>query len=400
MSETVIDIWEAIESLVDTDVDAIYTKTVGVILILLCSCGGVTLNLFAFSYFRKKYNIFNTIFRLVTALDVLICCLAFLPGVSYLANRHPMAFSFQPLCEVWGLLWRFVTAFSAHLVGVMSVVRTYKLYCPCRIVSYRAVYCIVAADFTFLVMLGLTVPVLGVHQAFVGAWACCSPNFPTSIITSMDAKSFFMAKLPVLCILVPVAIITVSYVACLLKIWKQKRKMHKVQRRDTLLFKSAGTIIAYTSAYLVCHLPWVGFLSHLIYSGYSGKTLQEASTQPWWVLPYLSNLAYILSIPLNSCTNPLLYMWRIMAFRRYLANLFAPLFRGIIIRRRSGRRRDVDIELAVISNNGVPITSDAVPGPAVPTIALQAPSLTETSLEVPPIMRNLQSRPRFIITLD
>ena len=62
----------------------------------------------------------------------------------------------------------------------------------------------------------------------------------------------------------------------------------------------------------------------------------------WW-MPYLSNFAYSMSSSFNSALNPLLYVWRIKAFRDFLTAKFRDLFRKNAVEVSSGDNLEVNV---------------------------------------------------------
>ena len=110
-----LDTWNTIKLGMDEDADAVYSKVMGAAILISCPLIGTLLNALALAYFLQRPDIFNIIFRFISGLDIVICLMSTFVALSYLNNRDPMAFQFQPLCDVWGITWRFLTQFSGGL---------------------------------------------------------------------------------------------------------------------------------------------------------------------------------------------------------------------------------------------------------------------------------------------
>ena len=227
----------------------------------ICFVLGLVGNIVSFIYFRsKKKDVPNTVYRIITINDSVLC-MAILPvGICFLTDRNPgIFFGTDILCNAWVYIWNTNCRLSIFLVIVLSSARTYALLRPFASQKLTPVVCIIAIYFVLQVLqfIGFQL-VTSTITTFDEQRAACSITF--TIDTISNGVAMYLQVAAIFTFIVPIFVVGIS---CILSI----RAILSTVVRGCDSASQAGirhsrnratvTILLFASVYAVFNIPLV-----------------------------------------------------------------------------------------------------------------------------------------------
>ena len=287
-------------------------------------------------------NYFKYIYIAITCVDGLIC-LGQLPVIENLmTERQGAMFAKSSVCGGWVFLWRSLIMTSIWLVGQISISRLVLFVRPRMQFSSYLNYLPV------IVFLGVLAVLSG---ALAGQYIsiCNFPTITATCITLGYQKGFSYIEAFILPIPLPRAVlksdiinnllqscflgfpfipICISFITSVIYLNRsKKRAKQKFLNASKMHLHAQNTIIFVTLMYLICNIPSVLFLVirayRIIQVGKSGgeMTLHQIHriVNPTYIEKFYFRMSVeVLSVVLNSALNPVVYMWRMKAFRDFV----------------------------------------------------------------------------------
>ena len=288
-----------------SSIDKLYCIATAIFLIAMGSLSTI-LNVLALKFFMKKNSIFNLVSKWATLTDLATLGASLPVMVSYSSYRSPVMFANPTFCAGWHVIWRVITRFSLHLVGLLSVTRTiticYSLLRPLKISMIKA---------------GMAVDILAVSAAIIWSFLLDTNivyfKMPVFCVAFNQMSTSRNIMLDLFLVFVPFLVMAVSYTISLFKLVKDRGQLHKANRLLDLTgrrMQSGVTILAVTAMCIVGSMV----MFEMLQSGHQG-----GSSLPRQL--YYYNYILVTSYMLNSVANPLIYVWRLRDFRAYLVNI-------------------------------------------------------------------------------
>ncbi|KAL5253127.1 hypothetical protein ACHWQZ_G015779 [Mnemiopsis leidyi] len=208
-------------------------------------------NTLSLTYFSKKGKVTlpSFLYIVVGSFDICISLTSVPVIVSLIHSRTPALFHNNILCAWWPALFYFLKRMSMFLIMMMSVTRSVVTSFPFLVIRIKEVLIattiystvIIAVDAVYLIMDGYLKTRYGQKQS------SCEIYF-----TKHPASTFYSILLQ-LELLVPCAIVLISFMLCL-KSLIQVTTEHKTE--ETKKFRKVSiTIGIFVGVFLVCNIP-------------------------------------------------------------------------------------------------------------------------------------------------
>ena len=312
-------------------------------LLTLISAAGTTLNLFSFLYFKnqKPRNdnscFFRRVYLAITLTDTLIC-FVLIPVVDagFTPNRAGYIFHGKRFCEVWTVIWWILPQTSVLLVGLLSVSRlvvlvrpgaTLALWLPWLLPSGFAA--VIVAVYVGGVLSGALFP------QYVTDWMYCAVlpvpmEEPNREVSRLEWNSgIFLFTVASLAPAISLILISTSFAISLVVLKRQTKTALSVGGSIRKQQKASKTVFIITFIYILFNIP-----STLALLGILAKIASTLKFRPMvieeYILEYIKSsspekafssyvivLVSLLPVSLNSLANPIVYFYRIDAFRQY-----------------------------------------------------------------------------------
>ena len=298
------------------------------IILVLASVIGFIGNILALLHFRsqqtkREADIINSLYIAVCTVDISICSTTFNVIYCLFNDRHPGLFNNLPFCTFWAVLFSFQQKISMFLVMLLSVSRaikvifnTYEIQLGCLISSF-IMYTLV------ILILDLVVFFLA-HPQFsyfysadsVYCYEYVSSGYNTGF-KALHLVVMVMNNMKVgIQVGLPPLIIFASFLVCIFKLINLL-SVTRQRRFSTKRYANAlMTTTLFTSIFLLCNLPYfilkvLETVSTFYYKTYPGPIF-EGQFMYWY--SFITGRVHCTT--LNSCLNPVLYYWRISAFKQ------------------------------------------------------------------------------------
>ena len=291
---------------------------------LCCTCFllGLPGNLLALIYFlRRKRDVSTVLYRAITLNDAIICLTVFPAGISFLGGRNPgIVFGNSVLCNVWVYVWILNLRLSVFLVLVLCCSRTYSLLNPFGERRWGSVLVVVGVY--FLVQVGVTIAVQSYKKTktvFLKEMAICGVVLAGK---SVERKGFtiFFEIFNQLDAVAPIFVVLASSIISTVVLLKSDSSgtsniiaLKRSRNRATV------TILLFAAVYGIFNVPVVAskILYYVdIFTNYRYYFHEFDYGREFYY--YFENFTFTISVALNSCINPLLYVWRMDSFRRFI----------------------------------------------------------------------------------
>ena len=311
----------------------------------ICFLFGLIGNILSFAYFlKRRRDLPNTLYKVISATDVMTSVASLAVGVSFLSARQPgLIFGNEVLCYAWTYVWHITSRLSIFLVVVLSGSRTYYLMKPFhkqRVLPYLLIilaYCIFQVGQT----IGFQVQ-QKTEATFERPMARCVllfSNLTTKhMILYSDIVRIFTFVVPMFIVifsgLLSIKITLRRIDKNVMKLGSGRKELQRSRNRATV------TILLFTGVYTIFNVPLVvSEILHTIdyHSDYSFD-FHSFDYNGKYML-YFDNFVSMLSVSLNAAINPLLYLWRMPGCQSYIKrrSLLAvnPRSRSVSIRKDS-----------------------------------------------------------------
>ena len=302
--------------------DKMIAKTMGWFL-LACCCTGISFNLLALIFFKKRTTDFKSkvVFLAATCVDMLICCLCPFVVASLLSERSPLAFSQDLFCQVWGYCWSFASKYSAYIVSIASIVRVLLMYYP-SVVTVTKMKIALITGAVLLLLVEVFPYFYREKLVFLEHVGACTPaGFVFEYMTPFTLRGVLLSYVPALSYLLPIPICLFCYIFSCFKLCQCPRVNAKLgpSRNRRYRLQATLTMSSFMSAYLLLQVPLPIYATFVMAKMFSGSSVLDAVvSNPWWFSVYMPHVLYIVSVSLNAALNPVIYYWRLQEFRRFV----------------------------------------------------------------------------------
>ena len=293
--------------------------------LILCLVIGVLGNLAALIYFiSKESDLSNTIYKCVATNDLVISLACAPVGISYLSKSRDIGvvFGSGPGCYIWIQMWYTGYRVSIFLVVVLSFSRTLSMLKPFLQQNVRAVLGVIVGYSlgtltSFIALEMLPELEIGFERGFVSCGLMISVDYykdasAGTVLVLIEAGMILTLIIEFLVVLITAAM------SCYLLVFRKSRVPSTCQRLHQSRIRATVTIMIFALVYIIFNVPLVlKVILQFIDSYLGGKTLAFDWTSPPYVA-YFSNFVQIVSVAMNSAINPLIYLWRMESFRRFL----------------------------------------------------------------------------------
>ena len=296
-------------------------------------------NIIALCHFRsqqtcRNIELFNSLYIAVSTIDICTCSINFPVIYSLLYNRLPGLFSISVFCTFWTILFNYLQKISMYLVMLLTVTRAIRVIYGNYQVSVSGIigsfigYSLLAVSLDLIVYLIADSDMSYYYSS--DAVYCYEyvyeggrleyGTFYSSVMVINNIKFVVQVGIP------PI-IIFISFLICSFKL-RQLLSVTKQRRFSTKIYTNAlKTTTFFTSLFILCNLPFfvlkvletVTTFHHEVYPG----PFFDNSVMFW----YSWLIAKIHFTVINACMNPLLYYWRISAFKSAMNESYRDLSR-------------------------------------------------------------------------
>ena len=308
----------------------IYNKPLDIFygtLCCICFLIGVPGNVAALTYFlNRKPDVSAVLYRIITLNDILICLSVFPAGISFLSGRMPgFLFGTHVMCYAWVYVWLLNLRLSVFLVLVLSCSRTYSLLRPFGERRPRSVVIIVIMY--FLVQLGVTVAFQSYRKTktiYVEEMGICGVVLAGN---TPQKKGFtiFLEIFNQVDAIAPIFVVIFSgLISSVVLLKADPSGSSNIIALKNSRNKATVTILLFSAVYAIFNVPVVAskILYHIdIFTGYKFNFHSFDYDREYYY--YFENFTFTLSVALNSTLNPVLYLWRMVSFRKYVRNRFS-----------------------------------------------------------------------------
>ena len=331
---------------------------------------GISLNSLTLRYFfKKKHQLSNLLFFLIAVNDLVILTACIPSAVSLLSNRRPVLFSSRAVCILAGFSFNIASRMSVFLIALLALARSVSLLRPLKLVRKRTYLVPLFIYFSLNVALA-SLPLIfsrklyhywllaaqcswGVNElSFVGGEA------GTNYTATWHGMTYGTIIVPWF---VPAVIVLVSCVLSLNALVKSGRKRRRMTAQFSCVStagrleddKSSGrrvsmksvnhatiTIVMATAVYILFNVPCWMFNVIILLS------LRDQDVNKYFSAVtgiYLGYFMSILSVALNSASNPIIYFTRMYELRNENREIFERMVsrvKGKVSGVRSGIRHE------------------------------------------------------------
>ncbi|KAL5248824.1 hypothetical protein ACHWQZ_G017875 [Mnemiopsis leidyi] len=327
-------------------------------LYLSCFLFGLPANMFSLCYFTRnklKKDLPTYLYTLTSLQDSFISLLSLNHGVTMLRYREVWLPGF---CAAHHILFQMSQRMSVFLVAALSVTRTYTLLFPLKRIKPKSVLKLLAVLWVlmtcfFVISPSIKLVQIPYHWESGYCWAEPIPGKEFSstwdeLDNAMDAAGLAFPVIPITvsCVISAYKILAIQQV-------KNKRTNTKYAIKQPSANmksknrKATGTIIIVTMMYIVSNIPlfvnYVLYLITIISFQYPGPIYSSS------VMYFYSwNVTAILSTSLNAVANPVVYLTRFKAFRRWI--------RGGCLRGTNLSRQESNFKISANDSSSISLT--------------------------------------------
>ena len=315
----------------------------------LCSisAAGAIGNFVALFYFlQRRADSSNSryckqIYSIIALVDLSICLTLFpIIEAAFREDRNGVFFGNSMFCDVWGMLWTGLPIMSIFLIAMLSVSRLLVIIIPTIRLKFAVSWCVPAGAALALTVLNLTLfHTKSMFVVYHPEWLACYPTVfpaqtePTKLVGPEDIKRgliqaalfFFLPGI----LIIPISISGILSVVCLRRSANISARMNSSTRRQNA---ATVTILLVTMLYFLFNLPLsltvLGALvmNHVMSRNSSSLqvTVHEYNSAKFWDIPVLNYygcfVVFYLCISLNSLCNPIMYLYRMDGFKKWIRN--------------------------------------------------------------------------------
>ena len=289
------------------------------IICCICFVTGTCGNLAAFCFFRfSKNNVPHSIYKIITATDLYISLCILPVGICYFMDRSPGAlFGSTVPCYIWGYSWTIIGRLSVFLVLVLSTTRTCLVLRPFHLVKIKVVIGFILGYFLFSLIQML------LFQWFTKAKVVYKRYYAECVFWTSDSEDFkalyFIGYTVPFVVPMFVIILSCGLTIYAIAIKTRKNDSHtKVQAASSA--RVTVTILIFTLVYSLFNIPLVFDRIFMVLRDlFQIEDLKNLHN--FEHVDYYLNFTYSISVAINSALNPLLYLWRMENFRRFLYDM-------------------------------------------------------------------------------
>ena len=324
-NQSVVD-WEAYWSSADEHSlmkhEQLISITLGIFVLFFSTLLGTAANVLALRYFFTKNTVFFNAFKMVALSDIVICLLSTFYGLSLVAKRAPLLFSSASFCLAWNVAWKGVVIFSLHLVMIQSILRTLKICRPLTALPKHISTVLVSLD---LIIISAVIFFMRtkITPVYTKSYASCEVRN----ISNATNTSAFWRFANIVYRAFPYPIIVICCVLCLVKLLKGgKLATTRSKQKGQASHRNRSMISLLVFSFTGLILNAASFGPILKTFSFSKGFDPEDGSQVWFLL-YGNIICRQIFITLNSVMNPLIFLWRMPEFRRYVTSMkiFQPL---------------------------------------------------------------------------
>ena len=271
-------------------------------------------------------------------------------GQEYPAGEDPLLFNRKGFCAVWTCVWWLVSQVSVVMVAVLSLARLYILKFTTKQIKPWIAYA-VPGLFSICSLL-YSIIRFGTKSGYPffdrNRGKCYMTTIPLSA-ASQELESLnntvstkhldgitnllFIYNTPPI---VMFCLVLTSFSASLFLLKKSAKASVRIGSKARQQREASKTVVIVTLIYIVCNIPFVGYLCGILYL-YRVEILKDGAKGHIHVLEYLGYaegifpdnsfvrhyIAVVIdmfTVCLNSAINPLVYITRITLFRKNFEN--------------------------------------------------------------------------------
>ena len=322
------------------------------------------LNIFNLTFLPRTANsaFFKFTYGVITINDILICLcqipvtqLLLTPGrgQQYPVSEGPLLLNRKEFCTFWACAWMLVSQVSVVMVAVLSLSRLYILLFPNKQIKpwialvVPGVFSLCSLLFTTIVfgtesgypvfertVAKCYISTLATPSAFRGLESLNRTINPKDIRDRASEIGTVLYTPPI----VAFFLVAASFVASLILLKKSGKASVLIGSKAKQQREASKTVAIVTLIYIVCNIPFLGWVSHYIYSmladANSTNEIESITVLKYLefiynsVLPanrflrhYLILVIDVFTVSLNSALNPIVYFTRITHFRRNFRDL-------------------------------------------------------------------------------
>ena len=320
--------------------------------LVIASIVGLIGNILALCYFRslqtgRNAALTNSIYIAVSTIDIMTCSVSMTVVYSLFNGRLPGLFNNLSFCTFWTILFNYLQKISMFLVMLITVSRAIRVICSPYQVSVRGV---VASYIGYtLVILSVDLIVYLVAGSKMSYYYSSDTVYCYEYVFKENSANYGMLCSAVTAtnnikfaiqVGIPPILIFMSFLVCGIKLLRL-RSVTKQRRFSTKVYADALiTTTFFTSIFLFCNLPFfviklLETVTTFYYKIYPGPYF-DGPFMFWysWVVAKIHFTVF------NACMNPLLYYWRMSAFKRTIDVSFEDLTRRLYESSRSFTSRE------------------------------------------------------------
>ena len=275
---------------------------------VLCFVLGVPSNILTVRYFRtKRKDIATSLFLWTAVMDMIsLPCITIPTVVSLVSEREAMIYSNKYCCAVLGMILKIQGMTSLFILTVLSFSRTFALLFPLKIQNRNATLLAVAV-YSFLILLGQTVPVAAAKLSFkyhhhdVYCWDTSDNPTWDNIDNFTDIGIYSIPIIPVI----------ISMMVSCYKIFLTSRKTQISSKTLQIKRNATITVILYTCSYLILNIP--NYLNYITWVTFDGNP--EFRYTNSFIKFYGFNITDCLCVALTSTINPIILYLRVKRYK-------------------------------------------------------------------------------------
>ncbi|KAL5269008.1 hypothetical protein ACHWQZ_G002738 [Mnemiopsis leidyi] len=312
-------------------------------ILALIAAAGTTLNLLSFLYFKnqKPRNdnscFFRRVYLAITLTDTLICfVLVPVVDAGFTPDRAGYLFHGKTFCEVWTVIWWILPQTSVLLVGLLSASRLVVLVRPGARLALWLPWLLPSVFVVLIVAVYVGGFLSGaLFPQYVTDWMYCAVlpvpmGEPNREVSLLEWKSgIFLFTVASLAPAISLLLISTSFAISLVVLKRQTKTALSVGGSIRKQQKASKTVFIITFIYILFNIPSTIALLGILIKIASTLTYRKIEIKEY-ILEYIKSsspektfsayvivLVSLLPVSLNSLANPVVYFYRIEAFRQY-----------------------------------------------------------------------------------
>ena len=313
---------------------------------------GITLNSLTLRYFQKRsHQLSNLLFFFIALSDLLILTTCLPSAISILSERRPVLFAYRGMCILTGFLFNIASRMSVFLIALLALARAISLVFPLRRGRKKSSYLVPLVLYFVLNIVLASLPLIFskdmyyyLSQGAQCSWGIQELSFVNSH-TTFYGLTYTTIIVPWF---IPGVIVLVSCVISLntlIKSGKRRRIMtqsfnytqislncsssrksreksdQKPATRCTT-YQATMTVVIATAVYIVFNVPcWL--FNVIILLSLRNQDITKYFNGMTGI--YLNYFMGVLSVVLNSASNPIVYFFRMDVLRQEIKASFEDL---------------------------------------------------------------------------